>query len=120
MNEKQFLGMMNASPEKRYKSFLTAAADLEEVWLLSSEDGYATADIEGNIHLMIWPHKEFAEAFQEENEEIISMEVHEFVEMCETSEEDMRFMVFPTDKDCYIVDAEQLINDIRESLEEVE
>jgi len=42
MNEKQFRGLMQSTPEKRYKSFLTTVADREEVWLLSSKEGYAT------------------------------------------------------------------------------
>lgn len=88
--------------------------------MLSSEEGYATVDIENHIHLMVWPHKEFAEAFRENDEEVVSMEIHEFVEKCETLAENMRFMVFPTDKNAYIVDAEKLIDDINACLEEVE
>ncbi len=120
MNEKQLQGVMSASPEKRYKSFLTTVADLEAVWLLSSEEGYATLDVDGFIHLMIWPRKEFAELFKGNDEEVMSMEIHEFVEQCKTVEENIRFMVFPTNDNSYVVDAEKLIGDINAYLEEVE
>ena len=106
MNEKQLQGLMKASPEKRYKSFLTTVVDLEEVWLLSSEEGYATFDADGFIHLLIWPRKEFAELFKGNDEEVISMEIHEFV--------------FPTNDNSYVVDAEKLMDDINACLEEVE
>lgn len=33
-NDKEFLGILNASPEKRYKNFISTVADYEEVWLL--------------------------------------------------------------------------------------
>ena len=120
MNEKRLQGMMSAPPDKRYKSFLTTVADLEEVWLLSSEDGYATFDADGYIHLLVWPRKEFAELFKGNDEEVISMEIHEFVEQCKTIEENVRFMVFPTNDNSYVVDAGKLVDDINAYLEEVE
>lgn len=120
MNEKGLFGLVNASPEKRYKSFLAAVADSEEVWLLSSEDGFATFDADGFIHLLIWPRKEFAEMFKDKNEEATSIEIHRFLEQCEKTEDNIRFMVFPTDKDSYVATAEKLINDISASLDEVE
>ena len=120
MNEKQLQGMMSATPEKRYKSFLTTVADLEKVWLLASEDGYATFDADGYIHLLVWPRKEFAELFKGNNEEVISIDVHEFVEQCETVEENIRFMVFPTNDNSYVVDSEKIISDINLHLDEVE
>ena len=120
MNEKGLKGLLNTSPEKRYKSFLSTVADLEEVWLLFSKEGYATFDEDDFVHLLVWPRQEFAEMFKNENEEVVSIEVHKFIEQCETLEENIRFMVFPTDKDSYVVTAEKLINDINEALEEVE
>ena len=120
MNEKGLLGLLNSSPEKRYKSFLSTVADLEEVWLLFSKEGYATFDEDDFVHLLVWPRQEFAEMFKSENEEVVSIEVHKFIEQCETVEENVRFMVFPTNTDSYVVTAEKLINDINEALEEVE
>ena len=120
MNERGLNGLLNTSPKKRYKSFLSTIADLEEVWLLFSNEGYATFDADNYIHLLIWPRKEFTEMFKDDDEEVVSIEVHKFIEQCETLEENIRFMVFPTDKDSYVVTAEKLINDINEALEEVE
>lgn len=120
MNKKGLIGLLNTSPEKRYKSFLSTVADSEEVWLLSSKDGYATFDEDDFIHLLIWPCKEFAEMFKDDDEEVVSIEVHKFIEQCEALEENIRFMVFPTDKDSYVVTTEILINDISAYLEEVE
>ncbi len=120
MNEKGLRGLLNTSPEKRYKSFLSTVADLEEVWLLSSNEGYATFDADNYIDLLIWPRKEFAEMFKEDDEEVISIEIHQFIEQCKTLDENIRFMVFPTNNDSYVVETETLINDINNSLDEVE
>lgn len=120
MNERGLNGLLNTSPEKRYKSFLTTVADLEEVWLLSSDEGYATFYADNYIHLLIWPRKEFAEMFKEDDEKVISIEVHKFIEQCEAVDENVRFMVFPTDKDSYVITAENLINDINDYLDEIE
>ena len=54
------------------------------------------------------------------NEEVTSIEIHRFLEQCEKTEDNIRFMVFPTDKDSYVATAEKLINDISASLDEVE
>ena len=119
MKDRALQGLLKASPEKRYKSFLATAADTEEIWFLSSEDGEVMLEADGYIHLLVWPRKEFAEMFRQDGEEAASVEVHEFIEQCET-QEDIRFMVFPNDKDCYIVDAEKLAEDLNAALEEVE
>ena len=120
MNEKAIQGLLNASPEKRYKSFLTTAADLAEVWLLSSEEGYATFDADGYIHLLIWPRREFAVLLQSAEEEPVSMEIHDFIEECQHLDSHFRFMVFPTQNDAYVVTTKQLCEDLADHLEEVE
>lgn len=120
MNEKAIQGLLSASPEKRYKSFLTTAADQAEVWLLSSKDGYATFDDGGYIHLLIWAHREFAVLFQSAGGEPVSMEIHDFMEQCQSLDEHFRFMVFPTQKDTYVVTTKQLCEDLAACLEEVE
>ena len=52
----------------------------------------------------------------------VEMDIHEFCERCEEmmNEENIRFMVFPTDKDAWIVSTEGLLNDLTEELERVE
>lgn len=120
LTEKAFNGLIKASPEKRYKNFLNTVADLEEVWLLYSEDGYVTIDFDGFIHILLWPQKEFCECFMSENEKPLSIETHEFLEKCKDLDSTIRFMVFPTDINSYVVTAKQLYSDITEHLEEIE
>ena len=64
---KRFKGLWNTTAEKRYKHFITYAVDYESAWLLSNEDGFATIDVDGYIHLLVWPSKEFAVAFCEKD-----------------------------------------------------
>ena len=120
-NDKRFKGLWNASAEKRYKHFVTHTVDFESVWLLSNDDGYATIDVDGYIHLLVWPSKEFAEKYNKEDTPV-EMDIHEFCERCESmiNEETIRFMVFPTDKDVWIISTEDLLNDLTEELELVE
>lgn len=123
LNSKAFEGIWNSDPEKRYHNFLNTVADLEEVWLSESNDGCTTFDIDDKIHIMVWPKKEFCERFISqisENERAFSMEIHEFIEECESLDGSYSFMVFPTDKDSYIVSKDQLIEDIIAHLEELE
>lgn len=120
-NEKRFEGLWNATPEKRYKHFITYTVDYESAWLLSNEDGFTTIDVDGYIHLLVWPSKEFAVAYSEEDTPV-EMDIHEFCERCEDmmNEENIRFMVFPTDKDAWIISTEDLLSDLTEELERVE
>lgn len=120
INEKAIKSLMQASPEKRYKNFLNTVTDLEEVWLLSSEDGYTTFDLDGFIHLLLWPRKEFCEQFISDGEIPISMEIHEFLNNCENLDPSVRFMVFPNQSDSYVITAESLCADIQEHLDEIE
>ena len=112
--------LLKAPPEKRYKSFLNTVADLEKVWLLSSEDGFATYDDKEYIHLLVWPKKEFCLKFALETESPIDMEVHDFIERCNSLDDRTRFMVFPTLENTYVVTPEQLRLDIMEHLKQVE
>lgn len=120
MNKKMLEGLMNASPEKRYKSFLNTVVDQEEVWLLESDEGCVTIDLDGYIHVLVWPHKEFCEPFMGKNDQPIAIEVHAFIDDCKLLDQNMRFMVFPTQKDCYIISTEGLCHDLLEHLEEIE
>ena len=120
-NDMRFKGLWNTTAEKRYKHFITYTVDNEGVWLLTSEDGYATIDIDGFIHLLAWPSKEFAIAYNEEDTPV-EIDIHEFCERCEDmmNEENTRFMIFPTDKDAWIVSTQDLLNDLAEELDRVE
>ena len=118
---KRFLGISNASPAKRYKHFVSHVADWESVWLLSGKDGFLTIDIDDHIHLLVWPSKEFALAF-DPDETPVEIEVHDFCKRCEEMlhQEDIRFMVFPTEKNTYVVETEELLEDILYELSLVE
>lgn len=120
MDIKKFLGLQNASPEKRYKSFINTVTDREEVWLLLSEAGYVTFAADGIIYLFIWPEKEFCEILQTEGDIPIAIEIHDFLNKCKKLDRSIKFMVFPTEKDTYVVSSEQLCADIEEHLEELE
>ena len=52
---KRILCTINSTPEKRFHSFISTVADKEAVWLLESEDGYMTLDIDGYVNLLLWP-----------------------------------------------------------------
>ena len=79
IDNKALEGMRKASPEKRYKNFLNTVTDLEKVWLLSSKDGCVTFDVDGFVHVMLWPRKEFCEFLMTPEEIPISMEIHDFL-----------------------------------------
>lgn len=122
MNHKMFEGQIKASPEKRYKSFLNTVADLQQVWLLGNDEGETTTfDFDGYIHIALWPREEFCYLLKtQEHEKPISMEIHDFLDACMAFDESIRFMVFPTTKDSYIVSTADLCADIMEHLDEVE
>ena len=125
-NDPRFEGLWNATAEKRYKHFVTYVADYESVWLLSNKDGVATIDVDEYIHLLVFPSIEFATAYtlvaHSENDTPMEMDIHEFCEHCKDmiNEKSTRFMVFPTDKDAWIISTEDLLTDLIENLEQVE
>lgn len=120
LSEHAVEGLMAASPEKRYKSFLNTVTDLEEVWFLSGKAGYATIDIDGYVHVLIFPRREFCEILMSDDERPSSMEIHDFVESCQSLDENIRFMVFPTKENSYIVTSSRLCEDIAAYLEAIE
>ena len=120
MNEKMYNGLMKASPEKRYKSFLNTVVDMEEVWILDSEEGCATLDFDGYIHILLWPRKEVCECLRTEGETPLSVGIDEFLEEFDKLGPNERFMIFPTEEDGYSVSADKLYADICEHLDEVE
>lgn len=120
--EKRFFGILNASAKKRYRNFISTVADKEEVWLLENGEGYATFDDEEKIYLLVWPEQEFAKWFSKEDENAVSIEVHEFCRRCLEMKDDskIQFMVFPTEKDSWVVDTESILANILEELNRVE
>lgn len=120
--EKRFFGILNASVEKRYRNFISTVVDREEVWLLENKECYTTFDDEEKIYLLVWPEQEFAEWFSKEDETAVSIEVHEFCRRCCKMKDNskIQFMVFPTEKDSWVVDTETILENILEELDRVE
>lgn len=113
-------GVLNATPEKRYKNFLSTVADTQEVWLLKNKEGYACYD-DGHTNLIVYPAREYAEIFCGLDEPEM-VEVHDFVDRCSEllQQDEIRFMVFPNQRDSYIVDAKKMYCDVMLALDEVE
>ena len=120
LNSKAMVGLIKATPEKRYKSFLNTVTDLEEVWLLSSQTGQTTLTVDDFIHVLIWPREEFCKSMISDGQKPISIEIHHFLEECKALDDSIRFMVFPTNENSYVVTAKQLCLDIQEHLDELE
>lgn len=118
--EKYIKGVMSASPEKRYNTFLTTVADREGVWVLSNENGLAMFGDETDSYLLVWPRQEFASIFASEDEETIEIEVHDFIDMCRQQINEDKVMVFPTHTDAYVISGSSLADDLEMYLDEVE
>lgn len=116
--DKQLQYIMNAIPEKRYKNFITTVADKCYAWLLRTDVGYATFDNNNFINILVWPQKEYAQLIASDNEVVEGIEVHDFIQRCRemSGNENIRFMVFPTKIDSYIVTVEKLLEDIEYQL----
>ena len=113
-------GLLSATPEKRYKHFISTVVDREKVWLLSSKNGYTTYDDENYTNLLVWSEKQFAEMFAN-GDNAVSIEIHDFCHRCEEMLNDnIGFLVFYNGQDAYWVDVNKIISDIQEELSLVE
>jgi hypothetical protein len=114
-------GILNASPEKRYKNFISTVVDLEEVWVLSSEDGYATWDEGEIVRLIVFPTHDSAVLFSE-NDVPESIEIHDFISRCTRAAADDKFgfMVYPNGINSYVVSTDRMIQDLMDELELIE
>ena len=59
LSEKAIEGLINASPEKRYKSFLNTVTDLEMIWIMPLVDEDDDSKTK-NIYAVLWPCKELS------------------------------------------------------------
>lgn len=63
VNDKEFASVLNQTPQKRYKYFLSRVTDWGVLWSLKGADGWVVmADDQGREHLPVWPHPRYAEA----------------------------------------------------------
>lgn len=120
MNAKQFNGIVNASPEKRYRNFLSTVTDREEIWFAECDGEQVTLDVDGYVNMLVWPQKEFCVFHLGPDDVPTSMEIHDFMESCRELDESVRFMVFPTDANCYVVSTKKLLKDLQAYLDEIE
>ena len=119
MDERYFRGILEASPEKRYKSFLNKVVDLEQVWIGVPEGAWEVSKNAEN-YIALWPLEEFAKDNKLNVDCVQPMEIHDFLDVYQEVGRTKQFMVFPTDRDAYMVTWERLYNDIKEHLEEIE
>lgn len=119
LNAKAIEGLSKSSPKKRYKSFLTTITDRQEVWALISND-QKTLAVNDDGYIMVWSYIEFSELMQSPNYNIITIEVHDFLEQCKALDGSTCLSIFPTNENSYIVSAKQLCIDIQEYLDQVE
>ena len=119
LNDKAINGLLRSTPEKRYKSFLTTVADLEEVFvgITPHEDVFATND---RGFILLWAHQEICELMISTNQIPKTIEIHAFLEYCESIDDSTTFSICPTNENSYIISAKQLILDINEYLDQVE
>lgn len=106
---KKFNGIWNAKADKRYKTFVTTAADTESVWLCKKS----------TIH--VWPGKEYALRLFPENE-LSHWDVHDFCALLSDMSKDRSSIicVFPTDKDYLEAHPQKLLMDLQEELDRLE
>lgn len=51
--------------EQRYEYFIQAVADLEQIWILTDDDGFVLVSAEDDRCIPVWPHAELAEQWIE-------------------------------------------------------
>ena len=105
----KFYGVWNASPEKRYRNFISTVADTQRVWLSKNE------------MLSVWPEESYA-LHKTASEKIVCVEVHDFCNTLESLSYDSShsICVFPTDKSYIEKHPDELLRDILDELERIE
>lgn len=57
--------IMALDAEQRYDYFIQAVADLEEIWILTDEEGFVLVSAEDDRCIPVWPHAELAQQWIE-------------------------------------------------------
>lgn len=124
MKQEMFNGILNAASEKRYKHFLSETADSEYVWMVDCRnDNLLTFEKDGIPHFLAWSEKEFAEYYINKflldlKCKVVSIEVHDFCDMLKNNK--VMYMIFPTDKNAWIVSSEELYKNLEYELARIE
>ena len=119
MNEvsDRLVGLLQSSANVRYKAFLSAAKESGEVWLLASGEGYATFDMDGVVHLIVFPFEEAAALFAK-GDEPVAVEIGDFLDRCREARGDanFRFMIFPNGRDATLLSVDAVLLDLEDTL----
>jgi hypothetical protein len=64
LNDSEFEALTDSPGPKRYEYFIKRSADMEQVWGLTNDEGWASGkdDDSGSETFAVWPHKRYAEA----------------------------------------------------------
>lgn len=64
LHEKEFQSLMEAEGPARYEYFVKRCADMERLWGLANDEGWASGrdDESGAETFAVWPHERYAEA----------------------------------------------------------
>jgi hypothetical protein len=85
-------------------------------------DNLLSPEINGIPYYLAWPEKEFAEYYirllPDLRCEIISIEIHDFCDMLKKNK--ITFMIFPTDKNGWIVSSDELYDNLVYELARIE
>lgn len=123
MNREQIEMLMNSVPEKRYRSFISSVAQGNDIWyLFGSDSGFTHFDDDGFINVPLWAYSEFSDYFKtllgdETDAKPHSHTVDEFFAMADALDDYVRFVVFPTSKDGYVVSCKQLCEDLKKAID---
>ena len=105
---KRIEGIRNSLPSKRYKTFITVAADREQVF------------VHKGAEWSVWPEKPFISPSYAE-ETIECLDVHAFCAELDKNENSLRkISVFPTEANTTIVESKALLSDLLEELNRIE
>ena len=110
--------------KKRYNHFLNIVPDEELVWMVDcGNDSLLSPEIDGIIYYLVWSEKQFVEYYIEKvypdsKFEIVSIDVHDFCDMLRLN--DVMFMIFPTDKDAWVVKSNELYENLTYELSRIE
>lgn len=93
MDSHEIQSIRALAPGPRYEFLISHAAETQEVWLVENEEQklLTMGDPEGNILIPVWPAKEFAELFLDEDWQeyhSVPIALEDFLEMLDQFEED--------------------------------
>lgn len=116
----RFNGLLNADGKKRYRSFISSAADEEKVCMLLDCKNYTI--VEEHQSRLVWPSEEFARHYCDDKCVPVIIDVHDFCDMliCAADTRQRDFLVFHNRIDACPVSAVRLLEDIKAELDRVE